>query len=146
MRGQGKQCVQRARQLRRESTDVEQRLWWLLRDRRLVGRKFRRQHSIGPYFADFACIERKIIVELDGGQHVERCAYDDRRSTWLEAHGWRVLRFWDDDVLLRMDDVLEMIVGALAAAPHPDPLPASGARGNGAPHPDPLPASGARGE
>ena len=125
MRGQGKRCIQWARQLRRESTDAERRLWWLLRDRRLVGHKFRRQCPIGSYFADFACIERKIIIELDGGQHVDQCAYDDRRSAWLEARGWRVMRFWNDDVLLRMDDVLEVIVGALKDAPHPGPLPAS---------------------
>ncbi|HSQ79978.1 MAG TPA: DUF559 domain-containing protein [Casimicrobiaceae bacterium] len=146
MGGQGKQGVRRARQLRRESTDAEQRLWWLLRDRRLAGHKFRRQHSIGPYFSDFSCVERRIIIELDGGQHVERRAYDDRRSAWLEARGWRVLRFWDDDVLLRMDDVLEVIVSALAGAPHPSPLSASGAREEGAPHPGLLPASGERGE
>ncbi|MGA8032980.1 MAG: DUF559 domain-containing protein [Casimicrobiaceae bacterium] len=146
MSGQGKQCVRRARQLRRESTDAEQRLWWLLRDRRLAGHKFRRQHSIGPYFADLACVERRIIIELDGGQHVERRAYDDRRSTWLEGRGWRVLRFWDDDVLLRTGDVLEVIVRAFADAPHPGPLPASGAREESAPHPGPLPASGAREE
>lgn len=83
---------------------------------------------MGPYFADFACVERRMIIELDGGQHVERRAYDDRRSAWLEGGGWRVLRFWDDDVLLRMDDVLDVIVGALANVPHPGPLPASGAR------------------
>jgi len=95
----------------------------------MLGCKFRRQHAIGPFFADFACVERRIIIELDGGQHVARQFYDESRTRWLESRGWRVLRFWDDDVLLRTEDVLEAILSVLAT-PHPDPLPAL--RGEGA--------------
>jgi len=76
--------------LRRRSTDAEAQLWWLLRDRRLLGFKFRRQHRIGPYFADFACAERKLVIELDGGQHVERRKDDDRRTASLAMGSWRV--------------------------------------------------------
>jgi very-short-patch-repair endonuclease len=123
----GKETAKRARELRRRSTDAEAQLWWLLRDRRLLGFKFRRQHRIGPYFADFACAERKLVIELDGGQHVERRKDDDRRTASLAMGSWRVMRFWDDDVLLRTADVLEMIVRTLTA-PHPSPFPARGER------------------
>ncbi|MBK7332552.1 MAG: endonuclease domain-containing protein [Betaproteobacteria bacterium] len=84
-------------------TDAEQRLWHRLRGAQLHGCKFRRQHPIGPWFADFACIERRLVVELDGGQHAERAAYDRRRTEWLRLAGWRVARFWDNEVLNEMD-------------------------------------------
>src|SRR3546814_14447490 len=77
----------RARQLRHNQTDVEHCLWRLLRDRRLEGFKFRRQHPIGPYFADFACVAEQVVIEADGGQHVDRVAYDQARTTYLEANG-----------------------------------------------------------
>ncbi|HLX27643.1 MAG TPA: endonuclease domain-containing protein [Casimicrobiaceae bacterium] len=117
-----------ARHLRTESTDAERRVWWLLRNRRLLGCKFRRQHPIGPFFVDFACVERRLIIELDGGQHTERAQYDSQRTSWLESRGWRVLRFWNDDVLLRPDDALEAIVSVLVCAPHPGLRPAGGER------------------
>ncbi|MBK6394605.1 MAG: endonuclease domain-containing protein, partial [Betaproteobacteria bacterium] len=99
----GVRGVEFARNLRRTSTDAEQRLWHRLRGAQLHGCKFRRQHPIGPWFADFACIERRLVVELDGGQHVERAAYDCRRTEWLRLAGWRVARFWDNEVLKEMD-------------------------------------------
>jgi len=113
---------QRARQLRRDQTDAEQALWARLRDRQLCGAKFRRQHPIGPFVADFCCPQGKLIVELDGGQHAEEIAADQKRSRFLEAQGYRVLRFWNHDVLGNTEAVLERIVEALSY-PHPCPLP-----------------------
>ena len=101
-----------ARQLRREMTDAEQRLWYHLRNRALMGFKFRRQHPVGPYVVDFACLEVGLVVELDGGQH----ACDPRdapREAFLEARGFRVLRFWNNDVLQQAEDVLSAIHEAL---------------------------------
>jgi very-short-patch-repair endonuclease len=85
---------QRARQLRRNQTDAEQTLWARLRDRQLHGAKFRRQHPIGPFVADFCCPQEMVVVELDGGQHAEEIAADQKRSRFLEGQGYRVLRFW----------------------------------------------------
>ena len=82
-------------------TDAELRLWHYIRDRRLAGHKFRRQHPIGRHFADFACVECRLAVELDGGQHAEHCEADTRRTAQLKKLGWRVIRFWDNDVLNR---------------------------------------------
>jgi very-short-patch-repair endonuclease len=112
----------KARQLRRDQTDAEQRLWAKLRDRQLGGVKFRRQHPIGPFVADFCCPQRKLVVELDGGQHSEEVAADEKRSRFLEAQGYRVLRFWNHDVLGNTDGVLERIAEALSG-PHPFLLP-----------------------
>ena|SRR5262245_33638417 len=112
----------KARQLRRDQTDAEQRLWAKLRDRQLSGAKFRRQHPIGPFVADFCCAQGKLIVELDGGQHAEYVAADDKRSRFLEKRGYRVLRFWNHDVLGNTEAVLERIAKVLSD-PHPCPLP-----------------------
>jgi very-short-patch-repair endonuclease len=88
----------RPRQLRRDATDAERRLWSALRDRRLSRYRFRRQHPVGDFIVDFACTKHRLIVEADGGQHAEN--EDDRRRTaWLEGEGWRVLRFWNNDIL-----------------------------------------------
>ena len=121
MRGSRKlkrQNIFRARQLRVEATDAEARLWVHLRNRSLGGFKFRRQFPVGPYVADFVCIERKLIVELDGGQHADNPA-DERRTRFLELRGYRVIRFWNPDVLSNTDGVLEMILLELEKAPHP---------------------------
>lgn len=112
----------RARQLRRDQTDAEQTLWARLRDRQLCGAKFRRQHPIGPLVTDFCCPKRKLVVELDGGQHAEEIAADQKRSRFLEAQGYRVLRFWNHDVLSDTASVLERIAEVLGD-PHPSPLP-----------------------
>jgi very-short-patch-repair endonuclease len=119
---------QRARELRRNQTDAEVRLWLHLRDRRLAGVKFRRQFQIGPYFADFACPERRLIVELDGGQHAERERYDNNQTAYMRRTGWCVVLYWNDDVLLRIEHVVNALIAALARAPHPNPLPARGER------------------
>ncbi len=81
-----------ARQMRRLPTECEKRFWWRVKDRRLAGHKFKRQVPIGSYIADFLCVERKLIVELDGGQHIDRKAYDRKRDAFLISHGYRVIR------------------------------------------------------
>ncbi len=103
--------MERAKQLRRDQTDAERKLWSHLRAAQL-GAKFRRQHPVAGYYADFCCVERRLIIELDGGQHAEQQHHDERRTSTLQAAGFRVLRFWNDDALLRTPDVLEAIVRA----------------------------------
>ncbi len=108
----------RARKLRRQQTDVETKVWFRLRDRQLCEAKFRRQHPIGPYIVDFCCPDRGLVVELDGGQHAEQTLADQARTRFLEADGYRVVRFWDHEVLDSMDTILEEIV-RLLSNPHP---------------------------
>lgn len=129
----------KARVLRQTPTDAEALLWYHLRDRRLAGYKFRRQRPIGPYIADFICLDVGLVVELDGGQHVEAAAYDARRTHFIETQGHRVLRFWNGEVLTQTDAVRERILEALRErSPHPNPLPHAG---EGA-RPRPLPLAG----
>ncbi len=97
--------------MRRGPTDAERRLWLRLRDGRLDGLKFRRQAPIGPYIADFACFEARLVVEVDGGQHAES-KYDRMRDHELIGRGFRVLRFWNHDVLRQTDDVVQTIYAA----------------------------------
>lgn len=104
-----------ARRLRRDMTDAERLLWFYLRNRALVGAKFRRQCPVGPFVADFLCAAGRLIVEVDGSQHGEDV--DAARTRFLERRGYRVLRVWNHDVLVRTTQVLEAIVGALAAGP-----------------------------
>ena len=105
-----------ARKLRKNQTDAERRLWFVLRDRRLVGYKIRRQRPIGPYIVDFACVEHRVVIEVDGSQHAENAA-DEMRTKWLEHQGWRVLRFWNNDISNNRDSVLEAILDALKPSP-----------------------------
>lgn len=112
----------RARRLRRDQTDAESRLWTRLRARQLGGAKFRRQHPIGGFIVDFCCLERGLVVELDGSHHAAQARKDRKRSDILKRHGYRVPRFWDNEVLTDADAVLERILGALSD-PHPYPLP-----------------------
>ena len=92
--------------------DAECELWYDLRDRRLGGRKFHRQEPIGPYMGDFVCHRPKLVVEADGGQHLEQAAYDAERSRYLELRGYSVLRFrfWNHDILQRTEAILETIL------------------------------------
>ncbi|HKS88441.1 MAG TPA: endonuclease domain-containing protein [Stellaceae bacterium] len=130
MRGPDTKSTERARRLRRDSTVAEQKLWLELRDRRLDGYKFARQQPIGPYYVDFVCRERRLIVEVDGGQHADN-ARDRIRDAYLIGFGYRVLRVWNNDVLGNIDGVLQTLITALEEAPHPNPLPASGERERG---------------
>jgi len=111
MRGPDKKSTIRARTLRREQTLVESRLWACLRNRQLNGVKFARQVSIGPFFADFCCREAKLIIELDGVTHetLEELSHDARRTAWLEAQGYRVIRFRNEELMGDLDVVLERI-------------------------------------
>ena len=104
----------RARELRRHMTDAERTLWRCLRLRQLEGFRFRRQLPVGPYIVDFACLRTRLVVEVDGGQHAEMSA-DDVRTRYLESCGFIVLRFWNDEVLLRTGLVLEAIHAAVEA-------------------------------
>jgi very-short-patch-repair endonuclease len=101
-----------ARALRRNATDAERIMWRVLRDRRLGGAKFRRQVPIGPFVADFACAAHALVVEIDGGQHADNPA-DVRRDAFLQAEGWRVLRFWNNDVTQNSNGVLWSIGQAI---------------------------------
>lgn len=115
----GPEALERQRSLRAFSTDAEQRLWSRLRARRLLGRKFRRQVWIGGYIVDFVCLDRLLIVEADGSQHAEQIAYDELRTAFLAKEGFRVLRFWNNDVLANLDGVTTAIMSALEEDPHP---------------------------
>jgi very-short-patch-repair endonuclease len=118
-----------ARRLRKESTDAERWLWQRLRNRELLGWKFRRQHPIGSYIVDFVCIEKRIIVELDGSQHAENQEADRVRSEYLEEKGYLVLRFWNNDVLIEGEGVLNTILSHLDKEdPSPQPSPLKRAR------------------
>ena len=114
-----------AKTLRVGMTDAERRLWSRLRFEQL-GVKFRRQHPIGSYVLDFASLAPKLAVEVDGSQHLEQLAYDERRTAWLEARGFRVLRFWANEVLAETDGVVARIVEALAELAPTPALPQRG--------------------
>jgi len=134
MRGiDGTEALSRSRSLRRSATEAEKILWRELRNRRLAGFKFRRQVWIGPFIADFACVEAKVVVEADGSQHSDHRQYDVRRDVYLRGEGYRVLRVWNNELMGNMDGVLEAIRHALlervpspshsASASGPLPLP-----------------------
>ena len=114
-----------AREMRRNATEAERVLWLHLRAHRLAGGKFRRQQPMGPYIVDFICHASRLIVEVDGGQHLES-ARDSGRDAWLRQQGFTVLRFWNNDVLQRPDSVLEEILRHFPLSPCPSP-----ARGEG---------------
>ena len=112
-----------ARMLRRTQTEAEKRVWRHLRNRGLAGRKFRRQYPIGPYIADFVCLEQRLIIEADGGQHMEQVAEDKRRTEFIESQGFKVLRLWNNEVLEDIDAVLNVILSELMAPSSPALLP-----------------------
>ena len=109
--------MSRARQLRRNSTDTEQHLWYFLRAKRLNGYKFKRQYIIGNYIVDFICIEHRLIIGLDGSQHMDAIHYDMKRTNYLVDKGYKVLRFWNHDVLQHTDSVLQEIINMLTPSP-----------------------------
>jgi len=102
-----------ARELRNNLTDAERCLWHELKRRQIAGVKFRRQQPIGHFIVDFVCFERRVIVEVDGGQHAEQVHYDKQRTRWLEAQGYRVLRFWNNDVLANTEAVAQAVLDAV---------------------------------
>ena len=126
MRGPDTKSTGRARSLRRQITSAESMLWLHLRDRRL-GLKFTRQQPIAPYYVDFVCRDRRLIVEVDGGQHANSPT-DHRRDAYLASLGYRVVRVWNNEVLGNIEGVLHLLRSELETAPHPVPLPACGER------------------
>ncbi len=120
-----------AKRLRREMTDAERLLWHYLRNRSTDGRKFRRQCPLGAYIVDFVCTEARLVVEVDGGQHVGS-QYDAIRTAYFESVGFRVVRFWNTDVLIDTEAVLSVVYNELTALdihrPNPSPADGSGAK------------------
>ena len=102
--------IAKAKELRKNSTNAERALWRQLRAHRFAGYKFRRQQPLGQYIVDFVCFEKHLIIELDGGQHAEQVVYDAERSAWLRSQGFRVLRFWNHEVLTDVEAVTEVIL------------------------------------
>ena len=113
-----------ARSLRKNQTDAENRMWYYLRNRRLSGYKFVREYVIGKYIADFVCREKKLIIEVDGGQHMTAEAYDQQRTKDLEAVGYLVVRVWNNEVFKNIQGVMEHILTLLESVP-PDKKPSS---------------------
>ena len=123
-----------ARQLRARMTDAERKLWFALKDRRFAAFKFRRQVPVGPYIADFLCFEKRLIVEVDGGQHADSVR-DAERDNWLAQNEFQVLRFWNSDLLQNLEGVLTILSEQLERTLHPSSrlreTPPSPARGEG---------------
>jgi very-short-patch-repair endonuclease len=108
----------RARELRKRMTGAERKLWFALRDRRFARFKFRRQAPIGRFVADFICFERRLVIEVDGGQHADSMS-DLRRDRWFAANGYRVLRFWNNEVLKNLDGVMTLLADTLGVKEWP---------------------------
>jgi len=130
------ELLRRARAMRHDPAPAEMKLWRLLRDRQLGGFKFRRQHRLAGYIADFYCAEASLVIELDGDSHGDQAEYDERRTKRIERHGHCVIRFVNDDVFRHTDAVLSAIydeclrlTGNIEAGPHPSPLPGYRERG-----------------
>jgi len=116
-----------ARAMRKAPTEAERKLWWHLRHRLPISdTHFRGQVRLGRYIVDFASHRAKLVIEIDGGQHAEQTVPDAERTRFLEAEGYRVVRFWNNEVLTNINGVLEAIQHALAATPTPDPSPQGG--------------------
>jgi very-short-patch-repair endonuclease len=129
--------VSKSRGLRRDSSRAEKICWHLIRDRRVNGAKFRRQHPIGPYFADFACVSRKLVIEIDGEHHAFQVEADARRTAIMECEGWQVIRFWANEVVQNPEGIWSAIEIALnersverkiPCNPLTQPLPQTGER------------------
>lgn len=119
--------LENAKALRRTQTDAERKLWHCLRAHRFMGKKFKRQKPMRRYVVDFVCPKEKLIIELDGGQHADNTDYDKERDAWLNKQGYTVLRFWDNELIVEMESVLERIRLALChEALSPDPSPVNG--------------------
>lgn len=111
----------RVRELRKNPTEAERSLWKELRFRQIGGYKFRRQQPLGDYIVDFVCFEKRLVVEVDGGQHSEQIEHDFRRDEWLKAQGFFILRFWNHQVLEEIEAVKEIIHNSLKRKVYPPP-------------------------
>jgi len=113
--------IGRARELRRNGSRAEKICWNLIRDRRIDGAKFRRQQPIGPYFADFACVSRKVVIEIDGEQHAYQVDADARRTAVMEQLGWQVVRFWANEVVANPEgiwtEIEQVLIGPVTPSP-----------------------------
>ena len=105
--------VSKARELRGDGSRAEKICWHLIPDRRINGVKFRRQHPVGPYFADFACVSKKLVIEIDGDHHAFQIEADARRTAVMEGEGWRVIRFWANEVVQNPEGIWASIEIAL---------------------------------
>ena len=112
-----------ARDMRKNPTEAERTLWVHLRYRQMNSHKFRRQHPMGRYIVDFVCLEKRLVIEIDGCQHSDRTAYDSVRSDWLESQGFQVLRFWNNQVFRELDGVKTAILAALEFRSYTNPPP-----------------------
>lgn len=119
--------IQHSQELRHNQTHLEQKLWLLLKGRQFEGCKFRRQHPIYPYIVDFVCLEKNLVIELDGGQHTDNKNYDSQRDEFLKSKGFTILRFWNNEVIENLEGVLYRVSESLGLSPSPNPLP-GGAR------------------
>ena len=129
----GMDKVSKSRELRRDGSRAEKICWHLIRDRRIDGVKFRRQHPIGPYFADFACVSKKLVIEIDGEHHAFQVEADARRTAVIEREGWRVIRFWANEVVQNPEGIWAAIEIALSDRSPVTPSPSlSPKRGRGA--------------
>jgi very-short-patch-repair endonuclease len=108
---------QNARRLRKQMTDAERALWHLLRRKQIGSHRFRKQVPIGKYIVDFACLDARLIIEVDGGQHADAADADRERDAWLASQNFRVLRFWNNDVLKNPEGVIQVVLEALEAKP-----------------------------
>jgi len=123
------QIRSRARELRNNPTDAERLLWRQLRFWQLEGYKFRRQQLLGRYIVDFVCLEKRVVIEVDGGQHSQRV--DAERDAWLRNEGFIVLRFWNNEVLKDIDAVKEVVLKSLQSTPYLNPSPQGGRKISG---------------
>lgn len=123
--------LRNAKTLRTNQTEAEQRLWYHLRAHRFMDLKFKRQKPMGRYIVDFVCVEQRLIVEIDGGQHAEQMEYDQRRDAWLRSQGYTVLRFWNNEVLQQLEGVLERIRLKITLSPGLSPTSGRGEESSG---------------
>ena len=121
-----KVLLQAAKDLRKNSTAAEISLWKILRSGQLEGLKFRRQHVIGRFIVDFVCLERKVIIELDGGHHSSQKERDNERDDWLKREGYKIIRFWNNEFFINTEGVLNKILEACQDSPSPQPLSPQG--------------------
>ncbi len=118
------------KKLREDATDAERKLWHHLRRKQVGGLRFRRQYPLGPCIVDFVCLPARLVIEVDGGQHAEQAERDRMRTAWLESQGFRVIRFWNNEVLGNVEGVLHVIGEHLSPESPPPPAPSREGRGS----------------